>query len=51
VGAPVASVVHVGWAIGVCVALVFLPGGYVALRRALHRAGRVRCDWLGTLRR
>jgi len=28
----------------------FLPGAYVALRRYLHRSGRLRCDWITALR-
>jgi hypothetical protein len=31
-----------------CGALVLLPGLYVALRRRLHRRGRLRCDWLAS---
>ena len=49
VGGPAALMIHVGWALILCGALVFLPSAYVALRRALHRAGVVRCDWLQTL--
>jgi hypothetical protein len=50
VGGPTAFVVHSAAAAVVCVGLVFLPGGYVALRTRLHRAGLVRCDWLVALR-
>ena len=49
VGAPAAFLVHAGWALVVCGALAFLPSAYVALRRTLHRAGAVRCDWIRTL--
>jgi hypothetical protein len=45
VGAPAAFLIHAG-----CGALVFLPSGYVAVRRLLHRTGVLRCDWLRTLR-
>lgn len=30
--------------------LLFAPGAYVALRRRLHRRGRLRCDWIAALR-
>ena len=33
----------------VCALLFVTPSLYVALRRSLHRRGRVRCDWLATL--
>jgi len=50
VGAPTAWVLqHDGTALAVLL-LVFVPGAYVALRRALHRHGRLRCDWIGALR-
>jgi hypothetical protein len=32
-------------------ALLLLPGAYVAVRRRLHRKGRLRCDWIAALRR
>ena len=32
-----------------CVVLFLAPTLYVALRRWLHRTGRVRCDWLESL--
>ena len=51
VGFPSAFLVHAGWALVVCGALLFLPGAYVALRRLLHRAGIVRCDWTAALDR
>lgn len=50
VGAPTALLVHSRWAIVTCGALLFLPGGYVALRRRLHLAEILRCDWIGALR-
>ena len=49
VGAPAAFLVHAGWALMLCGALVFLPSAYVTLRRLLHRLGVLRCDWLRTL--
>ena len=33
-----------------CLALLFLPGRYVALRRRLARRGLLRCDWITALR-
>ena len=45
VGFPSAFPVHARRAAAVCAALLFLPGAYVGLRRLLHRAGIVRCDW------
>jgi hypothetical protein len=51
VGFPSAVLIHAGWAEAVCVALFFLPGAYVALRRRLHRAGILRCDWTAALDR
>jgi hypothetical protein len=50
VGAPSAFVLHARWALVICFALFFLPGAYVALRRRLHRAGVLRCDWTVALR-
>ena len=49
VGGPVAFLIHRGWAAIAAVALVFLPGAYVALRRTLHRARILRCDWISAL--
>ena len=51
VGAPVTLLVHAGWALVVCGALLFLPTSYVMLRRRLHAAGLLRCDWIVTLQR
>ena len=45
VGFPSAFLLHARWAAAACVALFFLPGAYVALRKRLHRAGILRCDW------
>ncbi|MEO8525572.1 MAG: hypothetical protein ABI460_12685 [Caldimonas sp.] len=51
VGAPAAFLIHAGWALVLCGALLFLPSAYVALRRALHSRGVLRCDWIRALRR
>jgi hypothetical protein len=32
-----------------CALLFLAPSLYVALRRRLHRTGRLRCDWLESL--
>ena len=50
VGIPSAFLLHARWAEAACFLLVFLPGAYVRLRRHLHRAGIVRCDWTVALR-
>ena len=50
IGGPAAFAIDASWALLLCGALLFLPNAYVALRRRLHRAGIVRCDWLQTLR-
>ena len=49
VGAPVAFLIHFGWALVLAFPLVFLPGAYVGLRRRLHRAHVLRCDWISAL--
>ena len=51
VGTPAAVLVHARWGVAACALLYFLPGGYVAVRRRLARAGLVRCDWISALRR
>jgi hypothetical protein len=48
-GAPTAFLVSAGWAEAACLGVLFLPGLYVALRRRLHRAGRLRCEWISAL--
>lgn len=50
-GLPSAFLVHARWAEAMCVALFFLPGGYVGLRQRLHRARILRCDWTVALDR
>ena len=49
VGAPTAFLLHAGWAEAACLSVMFLPGLYVTLRRRLHRAGWLRCDWISAL--
>jgi hypothetical protein len=49
VGAPSAFLLHAGWAEAACLSVLFLPGLYVTLRRSLHRAHLVRCDWISAL--
>lgn len=50
VGLPAALLLHLLWAQFSCVAAWFLPRAYVGWRRRLHRAGRLRCDWISALR-
>ena len=50
VGSPAAFMLQLGWAATACLALWFLPGSYVALRRWLHNKRRLRCDWIVALR-
>lgn len=50
IGAPTAFLIDSGWAEFGCLSVLFLPSGYVALRRHLHRLHKVRCDWIGALR-
>ncbi len=50
VGGPITLLVHATWFLPLCAMLVFLPGGYVRLRRRLHRSGMLRCDWINALR-
>ena len=50
VGAPVAWLLQWDMVAVAALPLVFAPGAYVALRRRLHRHGRLRCDWIGALR-
>jgi hypothetical protein len=51
VGIPPAFLIHARWVELGCVALLFLPGANVALRRRLHRSGVLRCDWSAALGR
>ncbi|HJV61003.1 MAG TPA: hypothetical protein VJ743_08640 [Albitalea sp.] len=50
VGLPSALILQLAWAQLACVGVMFLPHLYVALRRRLHRSGRLRCDWITALR-
>ena len=50
VGAPTALLLQAGWAEVACLSVLFLPGGYVRLRRWLHNKRRLRCDWIVALR-
>lgn len=49
-GLPASLLLRQPIVVGACVLLFFVPGRYVALRRWLHRARRLRCDWLTSLR-
>jgi len=46
VGLPPAMVLAPEAGGAACLALFLSPTLYVALRRRLHRRGRLRCDWL-----
>ena len=50
VGSAVAVILGAPLVEIVCIALLFLPSTYVALRTKLHRTGRLRCDWITALR-
>jgi hypothetical protein len=50
VGTPTALLLEIAWAQAVAAAALFLPGAYVAWRERLHRAGRLRCDWICAVR-
>ncbi len=50
VGGAAALLLDLPWAQVGCMALLFLPSAYVALRARWHRTGRLRCDWIVSLR-
>lgn len=50
VGEPASLVLQQPLAVAGCFALLLTPTLYVTLRVRLHRASRLRCDWLGSLR-
>lgn len=50
VGPPAAWLIGTEVLAACTLGLVLLPGAYVALRRRLHRQGRLRCDWIAALR-
>ena len=50
VGVPAALLIGAPWAEAASLAVLFLPGLYVALRIRLHRSRRLRCDWITALR-
>ena len=49
VGVPVSVFSDTPGLLPLCAGLFMLPTGYEVLRRKLHRAGKVRCDWLTAL--
>ena len=49
VGGPAAFLLDRPGAELACLGVVFLPGCYVSVRRQLHRARRLRCDWMAAL--
>lgn len=50
VGEPVAWLLRQETIALAALPLLYAPGAYVALRRRLHRRGRLRCDWIVALR-
>ena len=46
IGVPAAIVIGEPMAVLLSLMLVTMPRYYVAARLKLHRAGRLRCDWL-----
>lgn len=49
VGAPIAWLLGNRLLILLGLLATLLPGRYVALRVAMHRRGRLRCDWVSVL--
>jgi hypothetical protein len=49
-GIPAELILWQLYGLAACAGLLFAPGAYVALRRRLHRSGRLRCDWLEAAR-
>jgi len=50
IGLAPAALLQTHAAIAVCLLLYLAPTLYVALRRHLHQRGRLRCDWLDSVR-
>ena len=50
VGGAVSLLLNLPWVEVGCLALLFLPSAYVAMRARLHRSARLRCDWINSLR-
>jgi hypothetical protein len=48
-GAPAALLLDAGGWLLACALAFLAPPGYVAWRVALHRRGRLRCDWADSL--
>jgi len=51
VGLPVSVLLQLELAVAACLAGFAAPSLYVALRKGLHRAQRLRCDWLPAVAR
>jgi hypothetical protein len=45
-GAPAFVLLDEPWEVLACVALLFVPPGYLKLRQRLHHRDSLRCDWL-----
>ena len=50
VGGAVSLLLNLPWVEVCCLGLLFLPSAYVAMRARWHRTGRLRCDWISSLR-
>jgi hypothetical protein len=50
VGSPAAWLLGNDWLAAGGIALLLLPGAYVALRQQLHRHHMLRCDWIDAVR-
>ncbi len=48
-GVPAGLLLGQGYVVAACAALWLMPEAYVALRKGMHRSGRLRCDWLVAL--
>lgn len=46
---PTLVVLDQGEALPLSLAACLAPQAYISLRRHLHRLGRLRCDWIGSL--
>lgn len=49
VGPPAAWLIGADLLAACAACLLLAPGAYVAVRRHLHRRGRLRCDWIVAL--
>lgn len=50
VGIPTTLLLGQPMLVFACIGAILAPSVYVAFRQHLHRAGRLRCDWITALR-